>query len=206
MIKNIIFDWSGVINDSVEFNHIVVNKIFKEFGANEISLEEFKNNWEQPFMLFYNRYLPDLTFEEEKEAYKRVIKDKLVGKPFPGIVDLIKKFKEKEIKMVILSSDFPQTLLPEITSFGLDDIFIDVVTDVHDKLEGVKELIKKNNFKKEETIFIGDSNHEIEVGKIVGIKTGAVTWGFCTKEKLASLKPDFLITNLSELESAIYSE
>lgn len=206
MIKNIIFDWSGVINDSVEFNHIVVNKIFKEFGANEISLEEFKNNWEQPFMLFYNRYLPDLTFEEEKEAYRRVIKDKLVGKPFPGIADLIKNFKEKEIKMVILSSDFPQTLLPEITSFGLDEIFIDVVTDVHDKLEGVKELIKKNNFKKEETIFIGDSNHEIEVGKIVGIKTGAVTWGFCTKEKLASLKPDFLITNLRELESAIYSE
>jgi len=203
MIKNIVFDWSGVINDSVEVNHVIANKMLKEFGVNEISLEEYKNNWEQPFMLFYNKYLPDLTIEEEKRAYGRLIKERPSGKPFEGVVDLLKKFKEKEIKMVILSSDFPETLLPQISDFGLDGIFIDMITDVHDKLEGIKELIERNSFKNEETIFIGDSNHEIEVGKKVGVKTGAVTWGFCTKEKLKALDPDFLMENLSELESVI---
>ncbi|NVN96824.1 HAD family hydrolase [Candidatus Nomurabacteria bacterium] len=206
MIKNIIFDWSGVINDSVEANHIVANKILEEFGVNEISLEEYKNNWEQPFMLFYNKYLPNLTLEEEKEAYGRLIKDRPQCQPFHGIIKLLKEFKEKGIKMVILSSDFPETLLPQISSFGLDGIFIDIVTDVHDKLEGIKKLIEKNSFAPDETIFIGDSNHEIEVGKIVGVKTGAVTWGYCTKEKLASLDPDFLINDLDELRNIILTK
>jgi len=203
MIKNIVFDWSGVINDSVEANHLVANKILKEFGAEEISLDEYKNNWEQPFMLFYNKYLPNLTLEEEKEAYGRLIKERPIGKPFDCIVDLLKEFKEKDIRMVILSSDFPETLFPQISSFDLDGIFIDIVTDVHDKLEGIKKLIEKNVFIPNETIFIGDSNHEIEVGKKVGVKTGAVTWGFCTKEKLASLNPDFLIDDLNELRNIV---
>lgn len=34
MIKNIIFDWSGVIKDCVEDHLFVVNKIFSKFGTN----------------------------------------------------------------------------------------------------------------------------------------------------------------------------
>ena len=203
MIKNIIFDWSGVINDSTERQLFICNKIFKEFGAKEISLEEMKENWEQPHMLFYNKYLPNLTPEEEESAFKRIILECSSSKAYAGIIELLKNFKEKGVKMVILSSDLPETLMPEITSFNLENIFIDVIAHVYDKLEGINRLIERNNFKKEETIFIGDSNHEIEVGKIVGVKTGAVTWGFCPEEKLKALKPDFLINNLEELKTAI---
>ena len=42
MIKNIIFDWTGVIKDSIEDHLFVVNKIFNKFGAKEISLSELK--------------------------------------------------------------------------------------------------------------------------------------------------------------------
>lgn len=203
MIKNIIFDWSGVINDSVKNHLCVVNEMFKELGAKEISLEEMKENWVQPYMLFYNKFLPNLTHEKEEIAYKKAILKCPKGKVYPGIVNLLKNFKEKGIKMVILSSDLPETLFSEMKSFGLEGVFIDVVTHIYHKLNDIQELIKRNNFKKEETIFIGDSNHEIEEGKNVGIKTGAVTWGYCTKAKLESLKPDFLINNLEELKTAI---
>lgn len=206
MIKNIIFDWSGVINDSVKNQLCIVNKIFKEFGAKEIFLEEMKENWEQPYMSFYNKYLPNLTLEQEQIAYKKAILECLNSKAYPGIVDLLKNFKEKEIKMMILSSDLPETLFSGINSFGLDNIFIDIIANAHHKLEGIQELIKRNNLKKEETIFIGDSNHEIEEGRNAGILTGAVTWGYCTKEKLESLKPDFLINNLDELKLVILKE
>lgn len=203
MIKNIIFDWSGVINDVIEKQLFIVNEMFQELGVREISLEELKETWEQPFMLFYNKYLPDLTLEEEKIVYQRIRSESKTSNPFKGIVDVLKKLKEKGIKMVVLTSDFPATVFPEIESFGLSGVFIDVNTDAHDKLNGAKELIKKHNFKNDETIFIGDSNHEIEVGKELGIKTGAVTWGFCTEEKLKTLNPDFMIHNIDELKEII---
>lgn len=203
MFKNIIFDWSGVINDSVANQLTVINRIFEELHLKPISLIELKQEWEQPYMRFYNKYAPHLTLEEEQDAYRRAMAQSPKGKPYPGIVRAIKDFKKIGIKMAILSSDFPETLLPEIASFKLQDIFCDIITDVHDKSEGIDSLIKKHGFKLEETIFIGDSNHEIEEGKKAGVKTGAVTWGFSTKERLENLKPDFMITNINELKLVI---
>ena len=203
MIKNIIFDWYGVINDSAENHLCVVNKMFKELDGPEITLEEMRENWVQPYMLFYNKYLPKLTQEEEEIAYKKALFGSSKAMPYPGIVELLRNFKEKGIKMVILSDNFTEIILSQIKDFGLEDIFMDIITHVYHKLESIEELVKRNNFKKEETIFIGDSNHEVEEGKNAGIKTGAVTWGLCTKTKLESLNPDFLINNLEELRAAI---
>jgi phosphoglycolate phosphatase-like HAD superfamily hydrolase len=203
MIKNIIFDWSGVINDSLENQLEVINAMFKELGSREISLAEMKEHWEQPYMRFYNKFLPDLTLEEEQAAFRKAVATAPIGKPFPGIVDILHEFKAAGINMVVLSSDLPATLLPEITHFVLDGIFLDVITDVHDKSEVIHELMRKNSFTADETIFIGDSNHEIEAGKFAGVKTGAVTWGLCTREKLEALQPDFMITTVHELKAVI---
>ena len=53
--KNIIFDWSGVINDNWETTLLTANKLFKHFNVPEITSEEFRREWIQPFMLFYNK-------------------------------------------------------------------------------------------------------------------------------------------------------
>lgn len=206
MIKNIIFDWSGVVKDCILDHLYVVNKMFEEFGVKEISLEELRENWKQPYMLFYNKYLPYLTIEQEQIAYKKAISSAPKGKPYPGIVDLIKRFKKDGKKIVVASSDFPETVLPEIDNFGLKDLFDDIIMSVHDKTEAVEELIKRNNFKPAETIFIGDSTHEIEAGKSAGILTGAVTWGFNTEDVLRRENPDFVIHNLKELEKIILAK
>lgn len=203
MIKNIIFDWSGVVNDSVENLHIVVNRMFAELHLNPISLLELKQEWEQPYMRFYNKYAPNLTLEQQQAAFRRAIVGIPASKSYPGIVESIKDFKRKGIKMAVLSSDYPDTLLLEITSFGLEDIFCEVITNSYEKTSGVIELIKKHDFKLDETIFIGDSNHEIEAGKNAGIKTGAVTWGFSTRERLEALKPDFVISTIDDLQKCI---
>ncbi len=200
MIKNIIFDWSGVVKDCVEDQLFIVNKIFKEFGAAEISLQEFRGNWVQPYMAFYNMYLPELTFEQEQIAYRKAIIAGPAARPYPGIVEAIKKLKQRGIQMVVVSSDLPETLHSEITRFSLEDVFIDIVTDVHDKSRAIEELINKNNFDKSDTIIVGDSNHEITAGKNIGIKTIGVTWGFTNENKIIAEDPDFVVRNLKEFE------
>lgn len=205
MAKNIIFDWSGVIKDAAESHLWVINKIFEKFGINKISLEEFKENWEQPYMLFYNKYLPNLTLEEEQAAYKEIILSGGCPKSasYPGIAGLIKKIKEKDNFMAVISSDLPDTIFSEIKEYGLEDIFDDIITDVHDKVEAASRLIKKGNLDLGNTFFVGDSNHEIEAGKRVGIKTIAVTWGFCPEKKLQLEKPDFIARSIKDLERII---
>lgn len=205
MIKNIIFDWSGVIKDALRSHVWAVNKMIEIMGGNKMSLEEIKEKWEQPYMNFWNKYYPKLTLEEEQKLYYEVIlrKDCPESDAYPGIVDLIKKLKEKGIFMVVLSSDSPETLFPEMKKFGLENIFSEAMVKIHDKKEVIRGLLERNKFKPEETVFIGDSNHEIEAGKRVRTKTIAVTWGFCTEEKLKLNKPDFLVHNIKELEEAL---
>ena len=203
--KNIIFDWTGVIKDGDESQVWIVNRMFNEVGLPEISLKEMKENWEQPYMLFYNKYLPALTLKEEKELYNRAAFDKDCpeGRVYPGITGLINKMKADGIFMVVLSSDPAKTLFGEMKHFGLENIFNEVITDVHDKSEGLKKIIKENNFKKGETVFIGDTNHEVESGRQAGIKTIAVTWGFFTEERLKAVNPDYLVHNIKELEKIL---
>ena len=191
MFKNIIFDWSGVVKDAVDAQLWTVNKMFKSVGLREISLEEMKENWEQPYMLFYNKYVPSWSLAQEQEAYYKAIskEDYPDAHSYAGVVELIKKLNKKGVQMVILSSDSTNNIFSEIKQFGLENIFKEVVMDIHDKSEKIHELIEKNRFKKEETIFIGDSNHEVEVGKQAGIKTIAVTWGFCTEKRLKAMDP-----------------
>ncbi len=103
----------------------------------------------------------------------------------------------------MVSSDYSETILPEIKDFGLEDVFDDVIFGVYDKEDEVRQIVTKNSLNKDDTIFIGDSNHEIEVGKKLGIKTVAVTWGFNSENKLKSHNPDFIAHNSEELEEVI---
>lgn len=202
---NIIFDWSGVVKDALKSQLWIVNKMFANFGINEISIEELKENWEQPHMLFYNKYLPDLTEEEQGILYRKYIFNKNcpVCESYLGIVELIKKLKDKGNFLAVISADLENTIIPEIKRYGLENIFDDIFFHIHDKTIVARELIEKRKLNKDETFFIGDTNQEIEAGKENGIKTIAVTWGICTEKYLKGKNPDFIVHNIEELGKII---
>ncbi|MDD5605890.1 MAG: HAD hydrolase-like protein [Patescibacteria group bacterium] len=203
--KAVIFDWSGVIKDALTTQLWVVNKMFAHFGVSAISLEELKDNWEQPYMLFFNKYLPELTIEEEQRLYRQIMGEADCPKssPFPGIVDFIKGLKDQGYFLAVISSDWPETIFPEVTNYGLDNVFDEVSVGVHDKREGVCELVEKYSLDPTNTFLVGDSGHEVDAAKKANITSVAVTWGYDTEAKLESTHPDFIVHTIDELRSAI---
>lgn len=201
-MKNIIFDWSGVVKDAVTGQHWVVNKIFEKYGVPPLTLEEYKDNWVQPYQLFYDKYLPNLSFEEGQKDYREAMAspDCPKSESCIGMVDLLRNLKNKGDFLVVVSSDHPETILEEIKEYGLENVFTEVITNVHDKFEPVKNLLEKYNLNLDETYFIGDSNHEADVAHRTGIKSIAVTWGLCSEDRLRSVNPDFLVKNVEDLE------
>lgn len=205
MKKAIIFDWSGVVKDAVESNLWISNKIFEKFGVEKISIDDLRNNYELPYMNFFNKYVPQLEHQKEQELYKELIHSDECpkSKSFPGITNLIKELKSRNHLLFVVSSDFPETINKEMEEYDLLGVFDEVITDVHDKLEGVNKIIKDKNLDLDNIFFIGDSNHEIEVSKKVNIKSIAVTWGFTSEDKLKSNNPDFIVHNIQELEEIL---
>lgn len=205
-MKNIIFDWSGVVRDTVTNQMWIVNHIFKKYGVVEISTEEFRENWTQPPALFYQKYLPEGYDEVERsKLFQQLQLDKDCPKAvsFPEVVKIMLKCKERGYFLAVVSSDFPETLLPEVTQYGLENIFSEIITDANDKLPPVQRIIKERNLNLEDTFFVGDSNHEIDVSKATGIKSIAVTWGFTSEAKLSAHHPDYIAHDATELEKVI---
>ncbi len=204
-MKTIIFDWSGVVRDSVHEQLYIINRIFNHYGHASITLEEFKQNWRQPYMVFYEKYIPNLQKEEQDKIYKDIAMERkhLGVSPCRGVPELIHKLKEKGFRMFVLSSDLKETLIDEVEKYGLDNIFEEVITSSHDKEIDLRKLIESAKLNKEETYFIGDSNHEIEAGRAVGVKTIAVTWGFTDRDILLSKNPNFLVDTAEELEKIL---
>lgn len=212
MIKNIIFDWSGVIGNDLTVVYHSIMLMFKKLGAKEISLEEFKREWEQPYMNFYKKYGMFTTSDNEKDLKEEqaLYKDcyaatfnKYPPQLFPGIKEALQKFKNAGIKMIVLSSNSRENILSDIENFGLQGIFSEINSDVHNKAVNIKETLQRNGFEPAETVFVGDTVHEVESGKSVGIKTLSVTWGFNNEDKLKAANPDFIAHNLQEFESII---
>jgi phosphoglycolate phosphatase len=181
--------------------------MMEELGGKAISKEELRETWDPSYMVFWNKYHKNLTVEEEQKLYyKTVLRDDFPkSEVYDGIVDLIKKLKENGVEMVVLSSDPERILLPEVERFGLDGVFREVVAGVPEKSVIIKDLIQRNNFNPLETVLIGDNANELDAGKSIGAKTIAVTWGFCTEEKLKEENPDFLVHNIKELEKILLS-
>ncbi len=205
-MKNIIFDWSGVVRDTVTNQMWIVNRIFQKYGVEGISTEEFRENWTQPPALFYQKYLPEGYDEEERsKLFQKLQLDPECPEAtsFPEVAELMRKCKEKGYFLAVVSSDFPETLLPEVKAYGLENIFNEIITDANDKLAPVQKIIKENNLNTEDTFFVGDSNHEVDVSKATGIKSVAVTWGFTSESKLRARNPDYVAHNAAELENIL---
>ncbi len=206
MIKNLIFDWSGVVNDNILATCEAINYVLGAHAVRYMTVEEIKATWIQPYMLFYRKFIPDLGIEKEKDLFYLGYKNAVQKNPpcaFPGMVDCVKLFKEADLKLIIISSDHTDILLNEIDEYGLNGIFDEIYSDVHDKRLGLKEILEKNNFLPNETVFIGDSTHEIESGKSMGIMTCAISWGLQNADRLLAERPDFFASTVDEFKKII---
>ena len=146
--------------------------------------------------------------EKEKAAYKEayeIVKNQQPSNLYSTIGETLHRFKKAGINMIVVSSDPCENLLGDINQFNLKGLFNEINCDIYDKAENIEETIKRNGFNPKETIFIGDTTHEIKAGKKAGTLTAAVTWGFHNEDKLKSSKPDFIIRSLEELESMVLS-
>lgn len=203
MIKNLIFDWSGVISDDFACVYKAAMIVMKQLMGKTISFEQFKKDFVLPYMNFWHKYIPNLTKEEEDKLFQVAIHQ--VGEPlaYPGIKKVLMKLKNEKLNMIILSSCVQKKLDQEVKDYGLAGFFQEVNGGVHNKTEEIHEILKRNNFKPLETAYLGDMDHDIEAGKAAGVKTMAACWGYQSKESLKKMNPDILVEKIEDICSKV---
>jgi ADP-ribose pyrophosphatase YjhB (NUDIX family) len=82
---------------------------------------------------------------------------------------------------------------------GFDKYLDKPYLGVWDKREKIHEILEENQLTPDETLFIGDMQHDIETARHGGIHSCAVLTGYNTLEQLRAAEPDLIVEHLREL-------
>lgn len=204
MIKTIIFDWSGVISDELDADVATTNDILEARGYPKISKEKFLELYELPWENFYKKQGIPVEMKEENARWSKIFpKHYSKLRLFPHAKEVLECLKNRGKKIVVLSSHNADLLEEEIELFGLRGLIDAVDASNSDKRGKIDAFLKEHGINKRETVFVGDTSHDIETAKFAGIKSIAVLSGFGTKESLEKQKPDYLIEKISELPELV---
>jgi phosphoglycolate phosphatase len=204
MIRNVIFDWSGTLVDDLPAVLQATNWIFRQIGQEEFSLDRFRAEFRLPFKHFYDRYTPNVPPEQLEAWFHgrfRQVQDQVVA--LPHARDFLQCCRERQVQTLVLSTVHPEHfhLQAEATGFApfLDRLYL----GVHDKRLKIHELIQENGLRPDETLYIGDMEHDIETAKHGGVHSCAVLTGYTGLEHLRASGPDLIVEHLGELREIL---
>ncbi len=209
MTQLVIFDLDGTLLYTIEDLRDSVNYALAKFGMPPVSLESATANVGNGVKNLISLCAPKGTDEETlseilltfKEHYKGNMENKTV--PYNGIVKMLEQLKEKGIKTAVLSNKFDAATVRLCNNLmpNLIDLPVGERADFPRKPspEAVYDIIDRLGAKCENTVFVGDSDTDIKTGKNANIATVAVTWGYRSRDLLASSGADYMADTVDEL-------
>jgi phosphoglycolate phosphatase len=204
VIRNIIFDWSGTLVDDLPAVLKASNFVLAQAGKSEMSLEEFRAEFSLPFTKFYDRHTPDVPMPQLEEWFHTEFKRAQTSVvELPHARDFLEFCRDKELRTFLLSTVHADHFAAQCRVTGFDAFLEKPYTDVWDKRKKIHEILRENDLRADETLFIGDMEHDIETAKHGGVHSCAVLTGYNTLEQLRAAKPDLIVEHLSELRGVL---
>lgn len=206
MIRNIIFDWSGTLVDDLPAVWSATNDALDKGGVPQMSLEQFRAEFCLPFPLFYERVAPDVplaTVEEWFHAAFRQAQHLVVD--LPHARDFLVFCRANGIRMFVLSTIHEEYYRVHTAQNGFDQFIERPYLAVRDKREVIHTLLKENGLAANETLFIGDMQHDIDTARHGGVFSCGVLTGYNQLNQLRASNPDVIVEHLGELKRILES-
>jgi len=123
---------------------------------------------------------------------------------FPGVLDVIKTLSERGVPMAIATSRSQASLEGLVEMLGLKPYITHLYGDGHVKRgkpapDLAEFIVNDLGADPGQTLVIGDTTYDIEMGNGAGCYTCAVTYGNHTREQLATANPTYIIDDLKAI-------
>ena len=204
MIRNIIFDWSGTLVDDLPGVWKATNHVLEKAGTKTLTLDEFRFEFELPFTKFYDRFIPHVPLSQLEKwfhGYFEKVSDDVIA--LPNTIEFLRFCKQKEIRCFILSTIKPEYFFSQVKRTKMEFFFEKTYLGIWDKREKILEILTDNSLSQEETIYIGDMQHDVDTAHHGGIYSCALLTGYNTFNQLKKSNPTIIIEDLSELQKIL---
>ena len=200
--SHLIWDWNGTLLDDVAISVDVISDVLREYGLPVISLEEYRSVFSFPVIEYYRKLGFDFgrySFEEVGDKFVARYRERAASaRLFEGVSLTLEVLARRKVHQSILSAA-SQVHLDEITGrHGIDDLFQHIFgIDNHyaaSKLARGRELLRTSAIDPSKTLFIGDTDHDLEVGHALGTEVLLIADGHQDYKTLAAKHPNVLRT------------
>jgi len=204
VIRNIIFDWSGTLVDDLPAVWKATNYVLTQAARPEMTLEEFRAEFCLPFTIFYDRHVPHVALPQLEEWFHsrfRQVQDSVCA--LPHAREFLEFCRARKLRTFLLSTVHRDYFALQSAATGFAEFLERPYLNVWDKREKIHEILQENDLKADETLFIGDMQHDIETARHGGIHSCAVLTGYNTLDQLRAARPDLIVEHLRELRDIL---
>lgn len=212
----VIFDLDGTLLDTIDDLTDAVNYALRLCDKPVRTREEVLLFVGNGIAKLIQRAVPEGTDEEEQERvlsffreyYGIHCQDKT--RPYEGIMEVLQELKKKGVKMAVVSNkaDFAvQELIPQY----FPNLF--QVAKGEKEAAGIRkkpapdmveQALTEMSCKKENAVYIGDSEVDLQTAKNAEISCIGVSWGFRGREFLEKNGADMIADNPKEILNFVY--
>lgn len=210
-IKAVIFDYDGVIVNSLKIVFEVYKAISRKLNKVEFqSPEQLSNSFDGDWRKLYEKMGVNNKAEERiaTDTYASMLFESVSKIPvIPGMSEAIHTLAGK-YKMGIVTNTQKGFIVDKLKQFNLTEFFTSIV-DWYDtkkrkpEPDQIMECMRQLGASPEETIYIGDMDGDMIAGQRAGVKVIGVTWGWHNPEKLKAYNPYAMVSTPEELLAAI---
>lgn len=213
MYKAIIFDLDGTLLDTSKDICENLNKTFKNFSLPEISLERTLEYVGDGARKLIERAVGQKDPEFIEKVYRdftdRYAKsDNNLTCLYPNESEVLQNFKNAGIKLAILTNK-PQGATERVFAKFLANFGFNIVLGqteyrpLKPNPSTVFEILKKFEVEREDCLFVGDGEPDIQTAKNAGVDCVSVLWGFRSRKQLEEAGGKLFVSSFSELKEIV---
>lgn len=210
MINSIIFDLDGTLLNTIEDLANACNYALTTLGYKTHDVEKYKTFVGNGRYKLVERMLPEdnrsvENIEKALELFDSYYEKHMIDmtKPYDGIMEMLDCLISKSINIAVVSNK-PHEFTTEVVKNYFGNRFEVVYGHKKNTKEkpdpwAVLEVIDEFKVNKDECLYVGDSEIDINTAKNAGVKSVGVEWGFRGKGELESAGANYIVNKPEQI-------
>lgn len=210
-IRCCIFDFAGTLVDLRPAFIAATLAAVEQWAPGKVSREELAAQFSRPFAD------PFVALADGRDSLanemRRVFLEHLEthgrdsALPFPGVADMLATLVEHSTVVVTAGSARAKGI-GDLEASGLGSyvsatVFQDDIARPKPFADAALRALEVSGASREEALLIGDSDLDMQCGRLAGIRTGAALWGALDSKSLIAEEPDFIFALPADVVDAV---
>lgn len=211
----VIFDLDGTLLDTISDLAAAANAALQANGFPVRTQEECQQFVGNGVTKLLERALPEghKTAQEVEKIrpaffayYDQHLTD--VTRPYPGMPQLLENLQKRGVKLAVASNKY-QSATTRLVKHFFPNISFCAVLGQREEIAVkpdpaiVDEILWTSGAARENTLYVGDSDVDMQTAHNAGVRVCAVLWGFRMREELVPYKPDFLASQPADIAEMV---